>query len=140
MKVLRKGNAALLGWKREFKCNGHDLGGGGCGAFLLVEFGDLYKLYKPDETNTLICFMCPECGTETSPNWMDLGKIRWYQNDIPNRPQHLTELKEKLIKGTKKPEPEKEPVKEPEKKETRSSIYDPYPTEDSIVGSGRWED
>ena len=66
MKVLRTGRAQQ-GWAQERACTGHGNGGGGCGAVLLVEEGDVYltKSHAREETTTYLTFSCPECGVET---------------------------------------------------------------------------
>ena len=104
MKVLKKGRADRIGWQRELHCTGKGNDEEGCGALLRVEFHDLYKTYRSarGEVDEFITFMCPECGTQTDVNWTELGKMRWYQNQIPDMPQELRELREKLIKGEKK--------------------------------------
>lgn len=104
MKVLKKGRADRIGWKRELSCTGKGNNEKGCGALLQVEFSDLYKTYHSvrDEVDTFITFMCPECGTQTDMSWSELGKMRWYQNQIPDMPSELRDLREKLIKGEKK--------------------------------------
>jgi hypothetical protein len=53
MKILKKGREQK-GWTREEICTGVGNGGGGCGAKLLVEQGDLFKTYSHarDETET----------------------------------------------------------------------------------------
>lgn len=105
MKVIKKGRADRIGWKRELSCTGKGNDEKGCGALLQVEFHDLYKTYRSyydGETDTFITFMCPECGTQTDIGWTELGKMRWYHNQIGNMPPEMKELREKLIKGEKK--------------------------------------
>jgi len=66
MKVLKPGRAQK-GWAKEYDCTGKGNGGGGCGARLLVEYGDLYNTYRHclHETDTFITFKCSACGVET---------------------------------------------------------------------------
>jgi len=67
MKVLEKGRAQK-GWSKQTKCTGSGNGGGGCGAKLLVEQGDLYKTYHHSydgSTDTYVTFKCADCGVET---------------------------------------------------------------------------
>lgn len=66
MKVIEKGRPQK-GWSKEFKCTGSGNGGGGCGAILLVEYGDLYITTSQckDETDKFVTFRCSECGVET---------------------------------------------------------------------------
>jgi len=67
MKVLEKGRDQR-GWAKEFRCTGYGNGGGGCGAMLLVEQGDVYRTHRfdygggHDMFNT---FTCGACGVET---------------------------------------------------------------------------
>ncbi|HTK05295.1 MAG TPA: hypothetical protein VL500_06925 [Candidatus Eisenbacteria bacterium] len=49
MKVIKKGSGAK-GWSKRFKCTGSGNGGGGCGATLLVEHGDLLRTGSPTTT------------------------------------------------------------------------------------------
>lgn len=64
MKVLEKGP----GWNMEILCTGKCNGGGGCGARLLIERGDIYLTHSYDYTgghDTYYTIRCPECGIET---------------------------------------------------------------------------
>jgi hypothetical protein len=52
----------------QFKCTGKGNEGGGCGAILLVEQGDLYHTYKhcyDGSSETFTTFTCNQCGVET---------------------------------------------------------------------------
>lgn len=62
MKVLKKGRPQK-GWASEFECTGEGNDGGGCGAKLLVEQGDLFKTYSHarDETTEYVTFICSGC-------------------------------------------------------------------------------
>jgi len=67
MKVIEKGRKQK-GWAKEHKCTGRGNGGGGCGAVLLVEEGDLYRTsnsYLDGSSDHYITFTCSECGVET---------------------------------------------------------------------------
>lgn len=67
MKVLKKGRPQK-GWAREMRCTGKGNNGGGCGALLLVEFGDIYKTYSSHydgSSETYLTFRCPECLVQT---------------------------------------------------------------------------
>lgn len=66
MKVLVKGRAQK-GWSQEFLCTGKGNGGGGCGAKLLVEYGDLYMTYSSclGESESHVTFRCVSCGVQT---------------------------------------------------------------------------
>ncbi len=67
MKVLTPGRPQR-GWAKEFTCTGSGNGGGGCGATLLVEQGDLYKTHNYDYSgghDVYITFTCACCSVET---------------------------------------------------------------------------
>lgn len=66
MKVLSPGTGQK-GWSVETFCTGNGNGGGGCGAKLLVEQGDLFRTSSScrDETDNFDTFACPECGVLT---------------------------------------------------------------------------
>lgn len=78
MKVLEKGRKQK-GWAVEKICTGKGNDGGGCGAKLLVEKGDLFQTSSScrDETDYFVTFKCVECGILT---------------DIKDYPRHATEL------------------------------------------------
>lgn len=63
MKVLKEGQP----WSKEVECTGKGNGGGGCGATLLIQEGDLFYTYShvKDETDRFISFRCPCCGALT---------------------------------------------------------------------------
>lgn len=72
MKVLKSGSGQSC-WSVEATCSGKGNQGGGCGAELLVEEGDLYQTSSSDyggDTEYYVTFTCPECGVET-----DLDKV-----------------------------------------------------------------
>ncbi len=66
MKVVKEGRPQK-GWAKEYKCTGKGNDGGGCGATLLVEEGDLSCTYSHarDETTTYLTFSCCQCGVKT---------------------------------------------------------------------------
>lgn len=66
MKVIKPGRPQA-GWSKEAECSGDGTGGGGCGAVLLVEEGDLFETQGSarDETTYYMTFKCPSCGVET---------------------------------------------------------------------------
>ncbi len=72
MRVLKKGREQA-GWANEFDCTGLGHGGGGCGATLLVEQGDLYQTEETrcgDEysyQSPVPTFRCCQCGVQTNP-------------------------------------------------------------------------
>ena len=67
MKVVKKGRPQK-GWAKEFECTGQGNGGGGCGAMLLVEAGDLFETcsgHYDGSTDYYTTFQCCECGVNT---------------------------------------------------------------------------
>lgn len=89
MKIIKKGHKQK-GWSKEFKCAGKGNGGGGCGAILLVEEGDLY--YRRDYAYDLsyevyTTFSCPCCRVETDVNVPDSIKI------LENKPKRKSRRK-----------------------------------------------
>jgi hypothetical protein len=67
MKVLEKGRPQK-GWSKEKKCTGSGNGGGGCGAKLLVEEGDLFQTassHYDGSNETYVTFKCAACGVLT---------------------------------------------------------------------------
>jgi len=66
MKVIEKGRPQK-GWAKELNCTGGGNQGGGCGAKLLVEAGDLFETQSQcrDETDYFVTFRCPECSVLT---------------------------------------------------------------------------
>jgi mevalonate kinase len=64
MKILKPGRKQN-GWATKATCTGN--GGGGCGAQLLVEQGDLYRTSSSSlgETDYFVTFRCTACGVET---------------------------------------------------------------------------
>ena len=66
MKIIEPGRPQK-GWAKEFKCTGEGNYGGGCGAVLLVEHGDLYVTHRYcyTEHDTFITFRCVACRVET---------------------------------------------------------------------------
>ena len=66
MKLLKQGRKQR-GWAVERTCSGSGNGDGGCGAFLLVEEGDLFftESHCRDESSTYTTFVCSECGVKT---------------------------------------------------------------------------
>lgn len=64
MEVIRKG----VGWSKKVKCTGYGNGGGGCGAVLRIEEGDIYETtnYERDGGREFCrTIECPQCGKET---------------------------------------------------------------------------
>ncbi len=61
MKVLEKGRAQI------YICTGKYLGGGGCGAKLLVGDKDIKGYYGSEGDRRIYqCFFCPLCETRTA--------------------------------------------------------------------------
>ncbi len=79
MKVLKKGREQK-GWAEELECTGDGNGGGGCGARLLVEEGDLLHTasHAGHETDHYVSFYCHECGvlTDTKAYPGDIHKLK----------------------------------------------------------------
>lgn len=82
MKVLKKGSGAK-GWSKKVKCTGKGNEGGGCGATLLVEKGDLFRTHHYDYGgghDTYVTIRCPECKVLT-----DIDDVPYsVQEDIPD--------------------------------------------------------
>jgi hypothetical protein len=90
MKIIEAGRPQK-GWAKEFECTGSGNKGGGCGALLLVEIGDLFitESHARDETDTFITFECIACGV-----WTDIPS-----NDAPKNTHNFLPYKQwKLIK------------------------------------------
>jgi hypothetical protein len=72
MKVIKEGRKQT-GWAKEFECTGKGNGGGGCGAILLVEQSDVYRMSCTDyggDIEVYNTFKCSQCGVET-----DIGHV-----------------------------------------------------------------
>ena len=70
MKILKKGRPQR-GWAKEFECTGAGNGGGGCGARLLVEEGDVFETsssHYDGSTDYYITFECGCCHVLTDIN------------------------------------------------------------------------
>lgn len=78
MKVVKPGRPQR-GWAKEFHCTGRGNSGGGCGAVLLVEEGDLFHTYHEHywgETTIFTTFRCPQCKVLTDIETPSGVKIR----------------------------------------------------------------
>lgn len=67
MRILKPGRKQY-GWSTETKCTGSGNGGGGCGALLLVEEGDLYRTqshHYDGSSESYVTFRCIWCSVET---------------------------------------------------------------------------
>lgn len=84
MKVVKPGRDQK-GWAQEYECTGQGNGGGGCGAVLLVERGDLFYTARHylSEVETFITFRCmsckvltdiPRCPVQPLPDSKDPGE------------------------------------------------------------------
>ena len=83
MKVLKKGRKQS-GWAKEMICTGRGNGGGGCGAKLLVEEGDLFSTSSSSYdggTEYFRTFKCPECGVKTDLDSSDIPSAVWMRTD-----------------------------------------------------------
>lgn len=81
MKLIKEGRKQT-GWAKEFECTGKGNGGGGCGAILSVEQGDVYKTSHSDyggDTETYNTFKCSQCGVET-----DIGPVPFIAGNKPH--------------------------------------------------------
>jgi hypothetical protein len=68
VKIIKPGQREQKGWAKRFTCSGKGNGGGGCGAVLLVEEGDLYHTYShhyDGSSETYTTFRCPQCRVQT---------------------------------------------------------------------------
>lgn len=87
MKVLKRGRQQK-GWAITCHCTGEGNGGGGCGAQLLVEQGDVYmtgRSYFDGSSDTFATFTCQECGCETDvakgvPTRVTQSKAEWMES------------------------------------------------------------
>ncbi|MBS1722713.1 MAG: hypothetical protein JSS66_06860 [Armatimonadetes bacterium] len=69
MRVIKSGSGAQA-WSIKAKCTGKGNRGGGCGAQLSVEAGDLFRTFSSHydgSSETYVTFECPECKV-----WTDL--------------------------------------------------------------------
>jgi hypothetical protein len=96
VKLLKRG-WKQQGWAMERTCSGAGYGGGGCGALLLVEEGDLFltESHVRDETTTYITFVCSECGVRTDINNAVIpahvrAKLRSYEDWAKHRAKRST--------------------------------------------------
>lgn len=66
MRVIKEGRPQR-GWSKELECTGQGNGGGGCGAVLLVEIGDVFETTRccRDEVDRFVTFRCESCGVLT---------------------------------------------------------------------------
>jgi len=85
MEIIEKGRIQK-GWTKEFVCTGKEMGGGGCGAKLLVSEGDLREVADysfPGGPIYQTVFFCPCCGVKTKINGVPysilcrMGHRRW---------------------------------------------------------------
>jgi hypothetical protein len=88
MKVLTPGRPQK-GWSIATACSGEGNGGGGCGATLLVEEGDIFTTYSNPmgrDPNWFYTFACPDCSVLT---------------DISTPPQRVREAARKHPRSVK---------------------------------------
>jgi len=86
VKVVEKGRPQT-GWAKEYKCTGKGNKGGGCGATLLVEQGDLFMTAHhcyDGSSDYYVTFKCCECGVLT-----DIP-----ESDAPVRAAELPSMRE----------------------------------------------
>lgn len=86
MKVIKPGRAQK-GWATETKCTGSGNGGGGCGAVLLVEEGDLFATashHYDGSSEHYITFRCMACKVLTDlKNVPSSVNVRSSERSIP---------------------------------------------------------
>jgi len=63
MKLIKEGRKQK-GWAKEYVCSGSGNKGGGCGATLLVEEGDLFQTYRSN-MGWYVTFECSQCSVQT---------------------------------------------------------------------------
>lgn len=83
MKVIKKGSGQK-GWSGQFKCTGNGNGGGGCGAVLRVEEGDLFHTYRgyyDGSEDWFVTFRCCDCGVLTD---IPDGKVPRRASSLPH--------------------------------------------------------
>ena len=83
MKVLQPGRPQK-GWATEVKCSGRGNGGGGCGALLLVEEGDLFQTGRHSydgSSEYFATFACGACGV-----WNDVDGYPRSPQTLPKPP------------------------------------------------------
>lgn len=88
MKIIKPGRPQK-GWAKEFECTGKGNSGGGCGATLLVEEGDLFRTGSHSyDGSSEYCttFCCEACGVLTDltrkdepPNVVSISYTEWKQ-------------------------------------------------------------
>jgi hypothetical protein len=88
MKVITPGRQQK-GWATETTCTGKGNGGGGCGALLLVDEGDLYKTftganYGGDTPEPVATFKCAACGVLTDLENFPRDKLRELSTKKPD--------------------------------------------------------
>lgn len=66
MKIIQPGRTQE-GWAKQYTCTGKGNKGGGCGAVLLIEYGDLRRTMMSfcGERDYFPTFRCPSCGVLT---------------------------------------------------------------------------
>lgn len=86
MKVIKTGRKQT-GWAKEYACTGEGNKGGGCGAILLVEEGDLFATASSamGEIDHYVTFECSECSVWT---------------DIKDSPKYPSQLKKRMPNRT----------------------------------------
>jgi hypothetical protein len=89
MKIIKPGRQQK-GWAHEEECTGHGNDGGGCGAILLVEEGDLFITTRGggfgESPDCFLTFKCEACGVLTDlkrppSNLMDRVRNRGRRGD-----------------------------------------------------------
>jgi hypothetical protein len=84
MKVIEPGNPQK-GWAKQYSCTGKGNGGGGCGAKLLVEEGDIFRTsrgFYDGSTESYDTFECSECKVWTDIEGVPVHVSRKAKNRI----------------------------------------------------------
>ncbi len=82
MKVITPGRPQK-GWAKECTCSGAGNGGGGCGARVLVEQGDLFQTAKhcyDGSSEYFVTYECGACGV-----WNDIKDSPFAGQALPTR-------------------------------------------------------
>ncbi len=85
MKIVKPGRPQK-GWAKNYECTGKGNTGGGCGAMLLVEQGDLFQTARhcyDGSSDYFVTFKCAACGVLTDIPERD-APVR--ANELPARP------------------------------------------------------
>jgi hypothetical protein len=90
MQIVKEGRKQT-GWAKHFECSGKGNKGGGCGATLLVEQGDLFKTfvganYGGDTPEPVATFKCAACGVLTD---LSAGETPVHAGQLPTQDEWI---------------------------------------------------